>query len=309
MNMTPWKRSLLVALLLASLAGVGTAAAQEAPAETTTAETTTEALVAEGAETAAEGEAHSEGEAAEESGAGPAENPLVPLGINLGFLIFQIVNFSVLFGLLGFFLWPRLMNLLDNRSATIAKGLEDAAAAASARRNAEAEAERIAAAARGHVARVVEEGRSRADEVARQIEAEARREADAIRAEARVRAEEERNRQLGELRGQVGAIAIAVSQQLIGASLDNNRQQALINDFFSKVPANARAMSGAQVEVVSAMPLSADEQQRVRTELGAQNVTFNVDPSILGGLIVRSSDRVIDGSVRNDLERLSSQLR
>ena len=90
--------------------------------------------------------------------------------------------------------------------------------------------------------------------------------------------------------------------KLIGEALDEKKQQALVNDFFAKVPAEAKALSG-DVTVVSAMPLSDDEQAKAKQEIGADNVTFRVDPSILGGLVVRSGDRVVDGSVRSGLER------
>lgn len=235
-----------------------------------------------------------------------AVSPLVPLGINPGFLLAQIINVGVIF-LIAKSFWPKLANSLDARAAKIQKGIEDAAAAANARRNAEAEAEKVLAAARADAARVVEEARGRGDEVAKTIETAAREEGDRIRTEARGAAEEERNRQLADLRGQVAAIGVAVAERLIGESLDAKRQQALVNEFFSKVPADARSLGG-DVEVVSAMPLDEKEQASVRKEVGAENVTFKVDPSILGGLVVRSADRVVDGSVRSGLTDLASRL-
>jgi F-type H+-transporting ATPase subunit b len=220
----------------------------------------------------------------------------------------QCLNFGIILVLFFLFLARPLMNMLDSRAARIQKGLEDAAAAANARRNAEAEAERIRAEARADISRQIEEARLRGEEVARQIEADARAEAEAIRNDARARAQEERDRQLADLRGQVAAIATAMAQRLIGETLDQQRQQALISDFFAKVPANARTMGG-DVEVISAMPLTPEEQDRIRTETGAANVTFQVDPSILGGLIIRSQERVVDASVRNSLNDLAGRLR
>lgn len=240
--------------------------------------------------------------AAEEGG-----SPLDALGINGGFLLAQFFNFGIIFAVLTVFLWRPIVNMLDARSAKIAKGLEDAAAAANARLNAEQEAEKIKAQARAEVQHLIEEARGRGEEVAKGIEAEARQEADRIRTQAREEATAERDQQLAGLRSQVASISIAVAQRLIGEVLDEKRQQELINDFFSRVPAEAKSLKG-DVEVVSAMPLSDAEQKKAQKELGADNVTFVVDPSILGGLIIRSEDRVVDGSVRSGLSSISQRL-
>jgi F-type H+-transporting ATPase subunit b len=230
------------------------------------------------------------------------------LGINLGYLLVQIIAFIVIYTLLSRFLYDPLTNVLRNRRARIEKALEDSAVAANARRNAEAEIEKIKADARAESARVIEEARARGEEVARQVEAEARAEAESIRNEGRARANEERDRQLADLRSQVASIAVAMSQRLIGASLDEQRQQALISDFFAKVPAEARSLSG-KVEVVSAMPLSDSEQASVKQQVGASDVSFSVDPNILGGLVLRGEGQVVDGSVRSNLTELAGRLR
>lgn len=304
----------LVFALMLFVAGVMAQEATPAPAEGAAAEATaavesaTEpAAPAEGAasETAAEGEGEAvtegEGEAA------PAVSPLAPLGINQGFLFAQIINFLLIFGLLTFGLWRPLRNMLDTRAATIAKGLEDAAAAANARLNAEAEAEKVLAQARQEVSRNIEDGRARGAEVAKQVEADARAQAEKILADARTAATSARDTELAGLRGQVAAIAIAATQRLIGATLDDKKAHALVDDFFAKVPASAKSLSG-HVEVVSAMPLTDDEKKKVQKETGASEVSYSVDPSILGGLILRAGDRVVDGSVRSNLEELSGRL-
>ncbi|TVR23841.1 MAG: ATP synthase F0 subunit B [Anaerolineaceae bacterium] len=233
--------------------------------------------------------------------------PLEALGINLGFLIAQIVNFGLIFFFLMYFLWGPMTNRLDERSKKIEKGLEDAARAAEARRNAEAEADKILAQARMEATQVVDEGRDRGEEMAKSIEAEARKEAEKIREDARIAAQGEISNELANMRGQVSTIAVAVAQRLIGEELDAKKQQALIDDFFSKVPADAKSLTGS-VEVVSAMPLSDSEQTKVKKAIGADDVTFTVNQNILGGLIVRSGDRVIDGSVRRELDELAGRI-
>jgi F-type H+-transporting ATPase subunit b len=230
------------------------------------------------------------------------------LGINLGYLLVQIIAFIVIYTLLSRFLYDPLTNVLRNRRARIEKALEDSAVAANARRNAEVEAEKLVVQARADAARVIEEARGRGEELARTVQVEAQTEAEQIRAEGRARASEERDRQLADLRGQVVAIAVAMSQRLIGEALDEKRQQALVSDFFAKVPAEARSLTG-HVEVVSAMPLTDAEQATVKQQVGSGDVTFTVDPSILGGVVLRSQDHVVDGSVRSNLSELAGRLR
>ncbi|MDX2078771.1 MAG: F0F1 ATP synthase subunit B [bacterium] len=241
--------------------------------------------------------------AAEEAAAGPLDK----LGINFGFMLSQFIHFAILFTLLTIFLWRPMTNRLDIRAAKIEKGLEDAAKAANALKNAEAEAEKVLANARLEANKLIEEARGRGDEVAKAIEVEARAAAEKIKAEGRAQIDVERAQQLGALRGEVSNISIAVAQRLIGEALDKKRQETLVNDFFSKVPADAKNITG-KVEVISAMPLDGAEQDRVKKEIGNSDATFTVDPSILGGLIIRSGERVIDGSVRRDLNTLATRL-
>lgn len=234
-------------------------------------------------------------------------NPLEPLGINAGYLVAQIINFLIVFGGLTAILWRPAMNFLDTRSAEIQKGLEDAAAAAKARQNAEQEAEKVLAEARAEAAKVIAEARNRGDDVAKTIQTEARSRAEEIAAQARVDAEAARNAELAGLRDQVVNISVAMAQRIIGETLDAKKQSSLVSDFFSKIPADAKSLSG-KLEVVSAMPLNDAEQSKVKSELGASDVAFVVDPAILGGLIIRSQEKVVDGSVRSSLSSLAGRL-
>jgi F-type H+-transporting ATPase subunit b len=308
-----WTRLLALVAVCSLLLTFSVALAQEGAEETPAAEAEAAAEGEAAAEESAEGEAAAEegeaGEAEAEEGEAAAVSPLAPLGINQGFLIAQIVNFLLIAGALTFFLWRPMVNMLDSRAAKIEKGLSDAAAAAQARQNAEAEAEKIRAEARAETVKIVEDARGRADELAKSIEAEARKEAERIVAEARVRANEERDRQLTDLRSQVIGVATAMATRLIGDSVDEARQSQIVSNFLANVPSDAAQLNG-EVEVVSAMPLSEAEQGQVRAQLSsASAVSFSVNPSILGGLIIRSGDRVVDASVRSNLTELTGRLR
>jgi len=65
--------------------------------------------------------------------------------------------------------------------------------------------------------------------------------------------------------------------------------------------------------VTSAVPLTDDEQERLRTRLIQQfgsnlQFVFQVNPEILGGLVVQVGDKLIDDSVRSRLGALSQSL-
>ncbi len=254
--------------------------------------------------TGEENESHA---AAEEHGDEEGGSPLDPLGINTGLLAVQMLNFLILLGLLIPMLWRPAVNMLDARSEKIKKGIEDAAAGARARENAEAEAEKILAQARTEAQKVIDEARGRGDTVAKGIEQDARQAAEKTKADALADATVARDQQLGDLRDQVLNISTAVASRILGEQLDTKKQKALVDSFISDLPEGAKNLGGA-VEVTSAMPLSDAEQSNVQKAIGADSVTFSVDPAILGGLVVRSADRVVDGSVRSNLNKLSGSL-
>ena len=129
----------------------------------------------------------------------------------------------------------------------------------------------------------------------------------------------ERGRILGDLRGQVAALAIAAAQKLVGESLDEKRQHVLLDEFFSGLKSGKVVVldeadfKGESAEVISALPLNAAEQDTVKksilSKVGAQAVSFRVDPSILGGLVITVGDKVLDGSVAGKLEGLRKSLK
>ncbi|MCL4867430.1 MAG: F0F1 ATP synthase subunit B [Anaerolineae bacterium] len=230
------------------------------------------------------------------------------LGINIGYIVMQILLFIILFLVLRGYLYNPILRTLEERKARIAKGLEDARQAAEARGKADAEAKKLLDEARQEAAKVSQEAVARAEETAAGIMAKANEDAKARLAQAAVDAEGERNRILADLRGQVASIAIAAANRLIGETLDEQRQHTLISDFFAKVPANVAGLSGAHAEVTSALPLTEAEKASVARTVKAENITYKVDPAILGGVIVRVGDQVVDNSVAAQMSAMKSAL-
>ena len=240
------------------------------------------------------------------------------LGLNLGYLLVQIFNFAIVFIVLRAWVYRPLIGLLEKRRNSIAQGLEDARIAAEARENAEKDAMDIVANAQAEGNQKVREATERADIAGKDVIAQAEVDASKIREGAIADAAQERDRILADMRGQVAALAMAATQKLVGEALDEKRQHVLINEFFSGVKEGEvvilddAGLQGASAEIVSALPLTDSEKDTVRQDIlskvGSQTVTFRVDPTILGGLVVKVGDKVLDGSVSGQLENLRQSL-
>lgn len=243
------------------------------------------------------------------------------LGINLGYLLVYIFSFAIIFIVLRAWVFVPLTRMLEKRRQTIAQGLEDARIAAEARANAEKEANSVLAEAQAKSAEILREATERAVSVQEEMRAQAEADVAKTRTAATAEMESERNRMLAELRGQVASLAIAAAQKLIGENLDEKRQRSLLSDFFAGLDGGRvvvlegiEKLSGQAAEVTSALPLTDDEQEKIKTDVlsrlgGAATVSFRVNPAILGGLVIRVGDRVVDGSVAGQLDELRQSMR
>ena len=110
-----------------------------------------------------------------------------------------------------------------------------------------------------------------------------------------------------------GKIALRPVLNLIGLMIKRGRIHEL-----PRVAAEFRRLDNVrqgitEATATSAAPLSEDEVRALTQRLeqytnGRVELDVQVDPSLLGGLVVRVGDRMIDGSVRGRLERLRNQL-
>jgi F-type H+-transporting ATPase subunit delta len=100
-----------------------------------------------------------------------------------------------------------------------------------------------------------------------------------------------------------------IVQDFVGVVIANRRQNALrtIVRAFAALVADKRGVIVAHIQ--SAHPLSDVQEQQLRARLieaGYGNVDFQktVDPSLLGGLVVRIGARLFDSSLKSRLQRL-----
>jgi F-type H+-transporting ATPase subunit delta len=96
--------------------------------------------------------------------------------------------------------------------------------------------------------------------------------------------------------------------------LAENHRLPLLPDIVAHYEAErARVENTVDVEVISAVPLSAAQAEklghalttRLKRRVRMQN---SVDAALLGGAVIRAGDLVIDGSLKGRLERLRTEL-
>lgn len=103
--------------------------------------------------------------------------------------------------------------------------------------------------------------------------------------------------------------ANALTAKFLGVLASNRRLFALPGIITAYLEELARRRGEVAADVTSAVELSKDEVEAVTDALRkvvGQKVSVNlvVDPSLIGGLIVRVGSRMIDSSLRTKLQRL-----
>lgn len=95
--------------------------------------------------------------------------------------------------------------------------------------------------------------------------------------------------------------------------LIDNRREGVIKETeaeFIRLANEARGIAAAYV--TSAVELTEDERIRLREKLSAHtgsrvDISIEIDPSIIGGLVVRIGDTIMDGSIAGHLEKLRDE--
>jgi F-type H+-transporting ATPase subunit delta len=96
--------------------------------------------------------------------------------------------------------------------------------------------------------------------------------------------------------------------------LAENRRLQLLPEIVAHYEALRAAVENTvDVEVVSAVELDAAQREKMQQALSTRlkrqvHMQNSVDPTLLGGAIVKAGDLVIDGSLKGRLERLATEL-
>lgn len=120
---------------------------------------------------------------------------------------------------------------------------------------------------------------------------------------------QEKRAKIGPLLGD-SPLAVANLVYTLAGSGHLHLLDGLVADLERDLERIGRGVSGT---VRSAVPVTAAERQRLTAKLAAQfgpdlTLTYEVDPAVIGGLVVRVGDLVMDGSVASRLSALRETL-
>lgn len=103
------------------------------------------------------------------------------------------------------------------------------------------------------------------------------------------------------------------ARNLVGLLAENRRLPLipLIGEQFDAL--KAQYEQSVDVELVSAREISAEQRQALSEALSRKldrqvNINLSVDQSLLGGILIRAGDTIIDGSIRGRLNKLAEAL-
>lgn len=150
------------------------------------------------------------------------------MDINLGTLLGQTIAMVVFVWFCMKYIWPPILNAIEERQKEIEEGLAAADKGQEALVKAAAEADDIVAEARKQATGILDQAHARANEIVADGKADGVKERERQLAAAKAEIEQETNRAREELRGQVSAIAIASAEKILNREIDDKAHDDIL---------------------------------------------------------------------------------
>ena len=126
------------------------------------------------------------------------------------------------------FIWPPILNAIEERQEQIAEGLAAAEKGQDKLLQAQAEAEEIVADARKQATSILDQAHARANEIVAEGKSDGVKERERQLTAAKAEIEQEVNKAREELRGQVSAIAIASAEKILKREIDDKAHEDIL---------------------------------------------------------------------------------
>jgi F-type H+-transporting ATPase subunit b len=158
---------------------------------------------------------------------------LEQLGINLGLLASQLVNFILLALLLYLVLYKPVLRMLNERKERIARSMADVDAAREAAAKAQQEYDRKVAEAQRRAQEIIAQAAQTGEKAKADIVADAHREAEKIKQDAIADAEQQKVRALADVQSQIAGLSMMATERVLGQAMDEKTQRQLISSFLA----------------------------------------------------------------------------
>ncbi len=160
------------------------------------------------------------------------------LGINWKLLVAQIVNFIILFAILSKFVFDPMSKFLRERSAKIAKSLEEAKAIDERMQKTDRERAAIVAEARQESERIITEAKKIAEGLHTDAVAKGKTTVEGMIAGAKIEIASERSSALRAAKSEIADLVIAVSEKVLQEEISPKWEKKKINELVAA--ANSR---------------------------------------------------------------------
>lgn len=237
-------------------------------------------------------------------------------------LAFQTVNVLVLIGLLGWFLFRPVAELVARRQERANKLLADAAAAREQANEARTDLERARANITAERDVLITDARKAAEIERRALLAQANEEVVKLRAEASAAASRDRAAIEKQLIDRTRDLVLDIARRLLGRAPHAAAVDVFLAGLIQQVqmlsPQERAAFTqegekNGSNEVVTAEPLSTADASHIRDAIaqalgGGPALVFRTDPAVIAGIELHSRHAVIRNSWRGDLDRIREEL-
>ena len=151
------------------------------------------------------------------------------LGINLPTLLAQIINFSILLGLLYLVAYKPVMRMLDERSRKVRESMEQTELIKQQAEHAEEEVKKQMEAAGKEGMEIIARAMHTGEEMRQKAQQDAKKDAESLITRARAEIQRERDGAIDELRKEFADLTIMAAEKVIEQSLDKQTHRRLID--------------------------------------------------------------------------------
>ena len=133
------------------------------------------------------------------------------------------------------FIWPPILNAIEERQEQIAEGLAAAEKGQDKLLQAQAEAEEIVADARKQATSILDQAHARANDIVAEGKSDGVKERERQLTAAKAEIEQEVNKAREELRGQVSAIAVASAEKILKREIDDKAHEDILGKLAQEI--------------------------------------------------------------------------